>query len=137
MTIVSVVCRAASKRVPNRLVFGDSFDQPGRSSEAFWFQNKQSPSLERWQAGRLRACESHGCSGSEGGFVKASAFDRTCFGSVQAGLVSCRQCYAQNGHAIVCTIALSAMCRAASKMVPNRLLFGDSFAQPGRSSEAY
>jgi hypothetical protein len=29
------------------------------------------------------------------------------------------------------------MCRAASKMVPNRLLFGDSFDRPGSSSEAF
>ena len=34
MTTVSVMCRAASKMVPNRLLFGDSFDRPG-SSEAF------------------------------------------------------------------------------------------------------
>jgi len=32
--------------VPNRLLFGDSFDRPGSSSEAICFQNKQSPSLE-------------------------------------------------------------------------------------------
>ena len=36
--------------VPNRLVFGDSFDRPG-GSEAFWLQNKQSPSLERGREG--------------------------------------------------------------------------------------
>jgi len=40
------MCRAASKMVPNRPLFGDSFDPPG-SSEASCFQNKQSPSLER------------------------------------------------------------------------------------------
>jgi len=32
--------------VPNRLLFGDSFDRPASSSEASCFQNKQSPSLE-------------------------------------------------------------------------------------------
>jgi len=35
MATVSVRCRAASKMVPNRLLFGDSFDRPGSSSEAF------------------------------------------------------------------------------------------------------
>jgi len=35
MATVSVMCRAASKMVPNRLLFGDSFDRPGSSSEAF------------------------------------------------------------------------------------------------------
>ncbi len=40
------MCRAASKMVPNRLLFGDSFDRPGSRGEAFCFQNKQSPSLE-------------------------------------------------------------------------------------------
>jgi hypothetical protein len=35
MATVSVMCRAASKMVPNRFLFGDSFDRPGSSSEAF------------------------------------------------------------------------------------------------------
>jgi len=35
MATVSVRCRAASKMVPNRLLFGDSFDRPGSSSEVF------------------------------------------------------------------------------------------------------
>jgi len=37
--------RIISKMVPNRFLFRDTFDRPG-SSEAFCFQNKQSPSLE-------------------------------------------------------------------------------------------
>ncbi len=45
MATVSVMCRAASKMVPNRLLFGDSFDRPGSSTTSI-FQNKQSPSLE-------------------------------------------------------------------------------------------
>jgi hypothetical protein len=49
----------ASKMVPNRLLFGDSFDRPG-GSKAFWVQNKQSPSLERGPGGRLWSCESDG-----------------------------------------------------------------------------
>jgi hypothetical protein len=36
--------------VPNRLLFGDSFDQPG-SSGASWLQNKQSSSLEEGRQG--------------------------------------------------------------------------------------
>jgi len=35
MATVSVMCRAASKMVPNRLLFGDSFDRPGSSRETF------------------------------------------------------------------------------------------------------
>jgi hypothetical protein len=35
MATVSVMCRAASKMVLNRFLFGDSFDRPGSSSEAF------------------------------------------------------------------------------------------------------
>jgi hypothetical protein len=41
--------------------FGVVFDQPGSGSEAVQFQNKQSPSLERGQGGRLRSCELDGC----------------------------------------------------------------------------
>jgi hypothetical protein len=42
--------RAASKLVPNRLLFGDRFDQPGGCREALEEQKKQSPSLERgWE----------------------------------------------------------------------------------------
>jgi hypothetical protein len=69
---VSVMSRAASKMVPNRRSFGDSFDRPGYS-EAF-FQNKQSPSLERGRAGRLRSYESAVCSQAKGAFLQASAF---------------------------------------------------------------
>ena len=32
--VVLVKCRAASKLVTNRLLFGDRFDRPGGSSEA-------------------------------------------------------------------------------------------------------
>jgi len=35
MATVSVMSKAASKMVPNRLLFGDSFDRPGSSSETF------------------------------------------------------------------------------------------------------
>jgi hypothetical protein len=48
--MASVMFRVASKMVPNRLIFGDSFDRPG-TREVFWFQNKQSPSLERGRQG--------------------------------------------------------------------------------------
>ena len=56
--IVSVFCRAASKMVPNRLLFGDSFDRPS-GSEAFYLWNKQSPSLEEgWEGDCGRAVKS-------------------------------------------------------------------------------
>ena len=48
------MCSAASKMVPNRLLFGDSFDRVG--SEAFSLQNNQSSSLERgWEGDCGRA----------------------------------------------------------------------------------
>ncbi len=34
--MTSVKCRAGSKMVTNRLLFGDRFDQPGTGSEALW-----------------------------------------------------------------------------------------------------
>ena len=54
------MCRAASKMVPNRLSFGDSFDQVG--SEAFSLQNKQSSCLERgWEGdcGRVNRMDAY------------------------------------------------------------------------------
>jgi hypothetical protein len=50
MTTVSVMSRAASKMVPNRLLFGDSFDWPA-SSEAFLVV-EQASSLPRKRVGR-------------------------------------------------------------------------------------
>ena len=85
MIVALVTCRAASKTVPNRLVFSDSFDRAG-GSRAFSFHKKQSPSLERGWAQRLGSCEQTGCLAAEGTFVKASAFCLPLFGSGSTGL---------------------------------------------------
>jgi len=66
--------RSALNDMPNRFLFGVAFDRPGSRGEAFCFQRKQSPSLERGWGGRLRSCDLDGCLTTEGGFGKASAF---------------------------------------------------------------
>ena len=49
--LIPAVPRAASKMVPNRLLFGGSFDRPARKSEASYFA-KQAISLPRKRTGR-------------------------------------------------------------------------------------
>ena len=54
MTTVSVMCRAVSKMVPNRPLFGDSFDRPGSSRDTF-LVSEQAISLPRKSVGRVIA----------------------------------------------------------------------------------
>jgi len=68
--------RGASNDIPNRFLFCVAFDRSGSRGKDFCFQNKQSPSLERGWAGRLRSCEQRRCAAAGGGFVKASAFKK-------------------------------------------------------------